>query len=216
MPDAATLNAPPVRTSRQRWAAPGSTHDRLVALARFILPVAIGILAAFLVLAPLFGTGDVSFLLDKNKVEVARERMKLQSAEYRGEDNKGQTFSLTAGSAVQRSSSEPIVQLRDLAASLSLANGPASVTARTGRYDMDSQIIQLFGPLNLKQGEGYQLETRDATVDLRGGTMTSGGAVTGRTPQGSFSANSVHADLDNRTVTLKGNARLRIVPARTR
>ena len=216
MRNARALAAGPVRTPRQRWAAPGSSHDRLVAVARFILPVAIGILAAFLVLAPLFGTGDVSFLLDKNKVEVAKERMKLQSAEYRGENNKGQMFSLTAGSAVQRSSSEPIVQLNDLAASLGLPDGPARVSAQSGRYNMDSQIVRLFGPLDVKQGVGYDLETHDATIDLRGGTLASDNAVTGRTPQGNFSADSIHADLDNRTVTLSGNARLRIVPARTK
>ncbi|RZM04910.1 MAG: LPS export ABC transporter periplasmic protein LptC, partial [Sphingomonas sp.] len=105
-----------LRTAREIWAAPGSRHDRLVATMRVALPMAIGVLAAFLVMAPLTASGDVSFVLDKNKVEVAKERLRIQSAQYRGQDAKGQPFVIDAGSAVQRSSAEPIVQLQDLAA----------------------------------------------------------------------------------------------------
>ena len=77
----------PLRSPRQVWAAPGSRHDRVVGLARIGLPTAIGVLTAFLVMAPLTAGGDVSFVLDKNKVEVAQERMKLQAAQYRGQDH---------------------------------------------------------------------------------------------------------------------------------
>jgi lipopolysaccharide export system protein LptC len=38
--------------------------------------------------------------------------------------------------------------------------------------------------------------------------------VTGNTPTGVFSANKLTADLESRTVSLEGNARLRIVPSR--
>jgi len=36
------------RTARQRWAMPGSRHDRLVGITHWLLPVLIGVLAAFL------------------------------------------------------------------------------------------------------------------------------------------------------------------------
>ncbi len=78
------------RSQRQIWAAPGSRHDRVIAVARWLLPASIGVLAAFLVMAPVYSSGDVSFVLDKNKVEVAKERLKIQAAQYRGQDTKGQ------------------------------------------------------------------------------------------------------------------------------
>ncbi len=202
------------RTKRQIWAAAGSSHDRVVLIARLALPTGIGILAAFLVMAPLTATGDVSFVLDKNKVEVAKERLKIQAAQYRGQDEKGQPFSLNAGSAIQKSSAEPIVQLNQLAAQLQLADGPAKIVAKTGRYDMDSQQVKLDGPLNFTAANGYDLKTNDATIDMRARTMVSGGAVTGTVPQGNFSANKLRADLENHIVVLDGNARLRIVPKR--
>ncbi len=201
-----------VRTQRQHWAAPGSRHDRFVTLARWMLPSAIGVLTAFLVIAPIYSSSEVSFVLDKKKVEVAKERMKIQAAQYRGVDDKGQPFSLDAGSAIQRSSAEPVVQLNRLSAAIRLSDGPATVSANSGRYDMRTEQVQLDGPLDFKSAGGYDLRTHDATIDLQQRTLVSGGAVTGQVPQGNFSANKMRADLENRSVRLEGNARLRIVP----
>ena len=217
MPD--LLAAPPPareRSRRPRWAAPGSRHDRKVALLSFGLPVGIGVLAAFLVMAPIYQSGDVSFVLDKNKVEVARERMRIQAAQYRGQDGKGQAFTLDAGSALQRSSAEPVVELRTLDATLSLSDGPARLHADTGRYDMRSEQVHVDGPIRFAGPDGYHLDTHDATVDLKQNRLASGGAVTGATRQGTFSANRMRADLDARTVTLDGNVHLRTGPQRAR
>jgi lipopolysaccharide export system protein LptC len=212
MPDLAL----PPRTARQRRAAPGSAHDRIVATANWVLPLAIGILAAFLVMAPLTMGGDASFVLDKNKVEVAQERMKIQAARYRGADAKGQPFALTAGSAVQKSSAEPVVRLNDLAAALRLSDGPARLTAPSGRYDMDSEQVNVDGPIALRGPNNYTLDTQDATVDLKTRRLQSAGDVSGTVRQGTFRADRLRADLESRTVVLEGNARLRIVPRGTK
>lgn len=200
------------RTARQRWAAPGGRHDKLVRLTHWMLPVLIGVLAAFLVMAPLTTAGDVSFVLDKNKVEVAKERLKIQQARYRGADAKGQPFVLNAGSAVQKSSAEPIVELNRLAAQIRLQDGPAMLTAPTGRYDMETERVKVDGPIAFRGPNGYTLDTNDATVDLKSRRLQSGGAVTGTVSQGTFSANRLDADLESRTVVLRGNARLRVNP----
>ena len=211
MPDAGAI-----LDSRRRWAAPGSSHDRTVAGLRVALPVAIGIMAAFVVVLPLYAGGDVSFLLDKNKVEVARERIRIQSATYRGQDDKGQPFAVNAGSAVQKSSAEPILRLNKLSAQIGLTDGPANVVADRGHYDMDAQQVVIDGSLKVDSTGGYHLTTQDATLDLKSKTLKSGGAVTGTVPQGTFSANQMNVDLESHVVKLDGNARLRIVPVRTR
>jgi len=205
-----------IRSERQLWAAPGSQHDRVIGIAKIALPIGIGVLAAFLVMAPLTSGGDVSFVLDKKKVEVAKERLKIQSATYRGADAKGQPFQLTAGSAVQKSSAEPIVQLQDLAAEIKLPEGPAQLVAGQGRYDMDTDTVKIDGPIAFRAADGYTLDTADTTVDLKTKTLQSGGAVTGRVPQGTFSADSMSADLASHIVRLDGRARLRIVPRRAK
>jgi len=204
------------RTARQRLAAPGSRRDTIMGIARVALPAGVGVLTAFLVMAPLTSAGDVSFVLDKNKVEVARERLKLQAAQYRGTDAKGQPFTLNTGSAVQRTSAEPVVQLRDLSASLQLEDGPARLVAGRGRYDMDTEQVRVDGPLAFRGPDNYRLDTSDAEVDLQTRRLTGTGAVKGTTPQGSFSADRMTADLEGRVVRLEGRARLRIVPGQAR
>ena len=68
------------RSALQQWAAPGGRHDRLIAIARVALPSIIGVLAAGFVFAPLVMGGDVSFVLAKDTVAIAKERGARQRA----------------------------------------------------------------------------------------------------------------------------------------
>lgn len=206
----------PTRSSLQRWASPGGRHDRLIALARVALPSLIGILSAGLVFVPLATRSEVSFVLAKDSVEVAKERMRVTRATYRGQDTKGQPFQLMAGSAVQTTSRDPVVKLSDLTANITLHDGPASLQAKAGQYDMDREIVSVIGPVIFSSTGGYRLETRDVAVGLRTRKMASGGPVDGRMPLGSFSANRIEADLAAHSVTLDGAARLHIVQGHAR
>lgn len=198
------------RLWRQRRASPGGRQDRIVGVARVALPMAAGVLVALLAMAPLTSGSDVSFLLDKNKVDVATERMRVEAAEYRGQDDKGQPFSLTARDAVQRSSADTTVRMNDLAATLKLSDGPASLRADKGRYDPAAEQVAIDGPLLFSAADGYSLATRDVTVDLKTRTMGSGGRVEGKMPLGAFSAGRLRADLGERHVVLDGGASLKI------
>jgi lipopolysaccharide export system protein LptC len=205
-----SIQAEQQRHARRHWARPGGSHDRLVARLKNWLPMAVGVLSALLVTAPFTGGDKVSFVLDKNKVEVAKERMRVTEALYRGEDGKGQPFSLRAGSAVQKNSREPIVDLNDMSARILLSEGPAVLNARKGRYDMDSERVAVDGPVQFEAAGGYRLTTRDVGIDLKTRRMRSAGRVDGRIPIGTFSGDHLEADLGARTVTLNGRASLRI------
>ncbi len=205
-----SIQAEQQRHARRHWARPGGSHDRLVRVLKNWLPVAVGVLAALLATAPFTGGDKVSFLLDKNKVEIAHERMRLSEALYRGEDSKGQPFSLRAGSAVQKSSREPIVDLSDLSARILLSDGPAVLNAQKGQYNMESERVGIIGPVQFQAAGGYRMTTRDVGVDLQTRRLRSAGRVDGRIPIGTFSGDHLEADMNARTVTLSGRARLRI------
>jgi lipopolysaccharide export system protein LptC len=204
------------RATKQRWAVPGSSHDRIVRFAKIALPSAVGIVIAFLAMAPLDNRGDVSFILDKKKVENAPERMRVERARYVGEDNRGEKFQITANRALQRSSEQPIVDIWGMLASFGLADGPVTVAADQGRYNLDLQKVAVQGPVRVAGPEGEQLATHDVVVDLREHTVVSKGGVTGRTKLGEFQANRLHANLADRTVVLDGGARLKIVQGAVR
>jgi lipopolysaccharide export system protein LptC len=198
------------RDERRRWAAPGGAHDRLVRRFKTFLPIIAGVLAAFLAIAPFTSVTEVSFVLDKNKVDMASERLKVVEAYYRGDDALGRPFSLRAGSAMQRSSRDPVVQIADMEARLQLDDSPALLTAQRGSYNLTNEQVMVDGPVVFETANGYRLTTRDVLIDLPSRSARSRGAVDGRMPVGTFSADQLKADLAARTVTLTGRARLRI------
>lgn len=204
------------RAFRQTWAVPGSRHDKLVRLAKVALPSLVGVLVAVLLLAPFDKGGDVSFILDKTKVENAPERMRVEAARYIGEDNRGQKFSITADQAVQRTSTTPIIDLRGMLARIGLAQGPVTIAANSGRYNIDEQKVVIDGPVRVAGPDGYRLETRDVNVDLKRQQVTGTGRIQGRTNLGQFSAGRMRADLNERKVVLDGGARLKIVQGAVR
>ena len=130
-----TVQADLARSRRMRFALPGGFHDRVIHTLAVALPAAIGAIAALMVFTPLSPRGEVSFLLDRNKVDVVEDRLRVESAMYRGRDSQDRPFSLTAGSAVQRSAENPVVAMRDLITRILLNQGPAVLSARgTSRF----------------------------------------------------------------------------------
>jgi len=196
---------------KQRWAVPGSAHDKIVRWTKIGLPSAVGILIAVLALAPLEKKGDVSFILDKKKVQNAQESMRVESAHYVGTDNKGQRFEIAANNALQRSSKVPIVDIRGMFAKLALEQGPLLMDANNARYNLDTQRVAIDGPVRVSGADGYRLATRDVLVDLKQRSLASAGPVAGQMRLGQFQAGQLKADLGSRTVVLDGGARLKIV-----
>jgi lipopolysaccharide export system protein LptC len=199
------------RVANQRWAQPGSAHDRLVKWTKILLPAAAGVLLVILALAPLDKKGDVSFILDKKKVQSAQERMRVESARYVGSDNKGQKFEIAANNALQRSSDVPIVDIQGMFAQLAMEQGPLLIGANNARYNLDTQQVAIDGPVRVTGADGYRLATRDVTVDLKQRKLASSGPVAGQMRLGQFQAGHLKADLGSRTVVLDGGARLKIV-----
>lgn len=204
------------REVKQQWAVPGSQHDRLIRIAKVALPSSVGALIAFLALAPLDERGDVSFILDKNKVENAPERMRVDVARYVGEDDQGRPFQITARSAVQRSSDVPIVDISGMLARLILPQGVVTLVANLARYNLDEQQVRVVGPLRVTGPDGYRLDTSDVTVDLKERSVTGSGGVRGEMRLGQFAAGRLTADLGERTVVLDQGARLKIVQGAVR
>ncbi len=201
---------------KQHWAEPGGRHDAVIRATKYGLPVIILVLLVILAVAPFDKRGDVSFILDKNKVDEAKERMRVEQARYVGEDNKGQKFEIVADRAVQQSSNVPVVMIEGMRARLSLARGPLAIAALKGRYDLEQEEMLIDGPVRVVGPDGYRLATRDVRVDLDKRTMQSRGAVNGAMELGQFEAGRLRADLDERTVNLDGGVRLKIVQGAVR
>jgi lipopolysaccharide export system protein LptC len=208
--------AAPGSRDKPRWAAPASGHDRLVRLLKVGLPAAVGVLVAILALAPFQKKGDVSFILDKKKVQSAPEQLRVESARYTGTDKKGQQFVMTANRAVQPSSEAPIVNIEGMSAKIDQAQGPLVINADDARYNIESQKVAIDGPVTVAGADGFHLNTSNVLVDLKEQQLASQAPAEGATNLGQFRADHIRADLASHTVVLDGGARLKIVQGAVR
>lgn len=211
-----TAQADLIRDQRRHFAAPGGFHDHLVAFLAKALPAGIGLVAAVMILVPLSPRNEISFLLDRNKVAVTPERIHVDEAMYRGQDNLGRPFQLTAGSAIQPTPAVPVLEMTNLVARIELKDGPAQITAPGGSYNFDTSQVTVPGPVNFSAADGYSLVTRHVAINLKTRRVAGAGGVSGTVPAGTFTADRIIADLGERTVTLAGNARLRMTPGKMR
>ncbi len=211
-----TSEAKELRDKRKHFATPGGSHDKLVGFLARALPMGVGIMAALMIITPLSPRGEISFLLDRNKVAMISERLSVDNALYRGRDNRGRPFSIQAGEAIQQSSTEGIVRMQDMIAQLQLSDGPARLSAGGGAYDLNEEKVAVDGPVRLRAADGYTMTASGVTVDLNTRTMRGEDGVEGAVPAGTFSANAIRADLSARTITLDGNAKLSMIPGKLR
>lgn len=207
-----TLQADTIRNRRQAYAAPGSRLDRAVRMAAVVLPALVGVVAAMMLITPLSPRGELSFLLDRNKVAIAEDRLRMDNAMYRGVDASGRPFSLAAGDAVQTSNRVPVVEMHDLVARIVLPDGPAVLSAPNGSYNIQSEQVAVPGSISFTAADGYSLTARNVLVDLPTKVLTGRGRVEGMIPAGAFAADQFRVDLPGRNLSLIGNARLRMVP----
>lgn len=209
-----SIQADQIRDRRRIVAAPGGSFDRMIRFLAVALPAAVGAVAAMMIVTPLSPRGEVSFLLDRNKVAIADDRLLMDNAMYRGEDNRGRPFSLSAGHAVQASASVSVVAMEQLVARLLLPDGPAVLSAPSGQYDFDKEMVTVDGITRFTAAGGYRIDASNVAIDLNRRLLVGKGRVEGSVPAGTFAADRIRADLVERTVALEGNARLHMMPGK--
>lgn len=190
------------RVRKQGWAAPGGSHDRIVQALKIALPAAIGLLTAYLAMAPLAKGPEISFILDKSKVELTRERLRVDRARYRGQDDKGRAFVLSAGNALQVSADDPKVSIEDVRAEIVLDDGPAVLEAPRALYDFQEQTIAMQAPVRFRDRQGYRLDAGRSLLNLETQILVTNRPATLLAPDGRrVEARTARVDLNSRRIT---------------
>lgn len=205
-----TAAANDLADARRLWAMPGSVWDRQVRFLKRVLPVAAAGICLASLLWPLTARQEFSFILARDRVDMAGERLRMEQPIYRGEDASGRSFSILADYAVQKSSNTPVVELSKIDARLVMEEGIATVTAPSGRYDIESEQLEISGPVLFKRPDGFELQTADVAVNLPARKVESVGNASGRVPLGTFTAGRLDADIETRVVRLSGGVKMRI------
>ncbi|MGB3722167.1 MAG: LPS export ABC transporter periplasmic protein LptC [Pacificimonas sp.] len=197
---------------RRAWALPGSGWDRATKILRRAFPVAAALILLAGLIWPLTQDREFSFILSKDRVEMAGDRMRLGQAVYRGEDARGRPFMIRAESGLQQSSADPKVALVALRAQIEMEDGLATVTAPRGVYDLEKERLLVSGPVKINRPSGYRVVTSDVLVDIPTRQVISDDRVVGAVPLGTFAADTLSIDVEERVLVLEGNVKMRINP----
>ena len=201
-----TLAAAPARTDArgdfQRW----RRRSRLVRRLRVILPALIG-----LILLSMLGFVLQTTLLGRDSSrQEADAPIELVNPRFVGKDNKGRAFVLTAAAAVRDENDYQRVLL-DRPALILDAEGvnPTRVTARSGVYNEDRQMLNLDGGVKMSGGD-VTFDTVSSIFNTATGELEGQGQISGASQLGEITAKSYGVYDKGERLVFKGGVRGRI------
>ena len=174
----------------QPIADPGIRHSRRVALLKRVLP-AIGLALLLLIavwprLAPLWERMRLAFpAIDLREAGELR----MINPHYSGADRLGRPFVVTAAVGRQVPDRQDLVSLEMPRADMKTHSGTGIVvTAATGIYQSQAQLLDLFGQVTLVHQNGTRFVTDTARVDVANNTAEGGDPIAGDGPSGDIKA----------------------------
>jgi lipopolysaccharide export system protein LptC len=190
-------------------------RNRFVAVSKLLLPVlAVGILVA-LVMAPTFHAGPAA---DRITYKVAAPaaasaNSAMTGAQYRGVDDDGEPFTLTATKADQRNVSD--IALSQPTGDITLTSGAwIMLKSDHGLFNQKTQLLDLHDNVTLYRNDGTTMTGPEAHIDLKAGSATSTSPVQAAGPFGVLTAQNGFAMTDRGTdVLFKGPATLVLAQA---
>jgi lipopolysaccharide export system protein LptC len=177
-------------SAAQPGSALGNRHSRRVALLKRVLP-AIGLALLLLVavwprLAPLWER--MRLIFPAIDLHEARE-LRMINPRYSGADRLGRPFVVTAAVGRQVPDRQDLVSLETPRADMKTHSGTdIVVTAATGIYQSQAQLLDLFGQVTLVHQNGTRFVTDSARVDVANNTAEGSDPIAGDGPSGDVKA----------------------------
>ncbi|HUZ71917.1 MAG TPA: LPS export ABC transporter periplasmic protein LptC [Stellaceae bacterium] len=189
-------------------------YSRFVALAKRLLPVlAVGLLL-LLVAWPRVDSMRQALRLPIPRLDVSgADDLQMVNARYSGVDRDNRPFVVTAAVARQKPKLDNLVTLDHPKGDLTTTGGSRiELSADTGFYQPQSQLLDLFGNVALFQDKGNEFHSASAHVDMAAGTGEGDDPITGRGPFGSVTAQGFRFLDRGDTIIFTGHATLEMVP----
>ena len=177
-----TVDAARLQAAVQRW----RRRSRLIHFFRRALPALI-----VLILAGLLITMAVQTFGRRAEPET-NVSVRMLNPRFRGRDDRGRAFLLSAREAVRDARNFQRVLLQDPSMVLQTQPDatPLRVTAKSGVYMEDTQVMTMQGEVRLSDPSGWNFATERAVVDTRRDLITGDQPIQGVSPSQRISANS--------------------------
>lgn len=186
-------------------------HSRRVRFFRVALPAGVVIVAgcalALHYLNPFSLAVDLPFELGRvsfSGTQVVMEFPKLQGFT---QDNRG--YKVTAESAAQDLTQPNKIDLKKINATLELADqGSARLVAQSGSYDTKTELVTLAEGVHFSTSTGYGGQLQDATIDVKGGRLSTENPVLLTYLDGSLKADRMEVWQKDARALLTGDVHL--------
>ena len=191
-------------------------RSRLVRRLRIALPVLAGILVIAFLINTQSNSVDQAFLDDFKSIAASTEELRMANPRFAGIDDGGQPFEITANAALQDPGEKDMVTLERPRAVQGDEDEKSVVTAESGLYRSQDNILELSDSVTLEHELGaqtYVLRSPEATVSIQDQIVTSAAGVGAEGPDGSaLKADRMKAYRADGRVVFEGNVSMRIYP----
>jgi lipopolysaccharide export system protein LptC len=201
----------PLRRARVSFSP---AYSRFVGLAKRIFP---GVAAVLLVLVAIWPQlqkelEQVRFVLPRLDPQEAQD-LRMVSARYTGLDRQNRPFVITADVARQNRNADDLVSLEGPKGDLTTLNGSwFELSAYTGLYQPQAQLLDLFGNVQLFQDKGNEFRTDSAHIDMTNGTAEGNEPIEGQGPFGHVSGEGFRIRDRGDIIIFTGKSHLELVP----
>ena len=189
-------------------------YSHLVTLLKLVLPSVAVALVAMILLWPQLNPIDQRFRLKPVNVGIEDlENLRMMNPRYVGSDSQNQPYMVTADQALQVSGDSNVTDLVKPKGDITLTSGTwLSLSAETGKYRKNDQVLDLEGSVNLFHDGGYEISTSRAHIDLAKNNAQGDAPVTGQGPDTELSGEGFRVYNRGERVIVTGQSRLLIRP----
>jgi lipopolysaccharide export system protein LptC len=193
-------------------------YSRFVGWAKRVLPFVALLLLLLVVLWPRVQAEIEKVHLSPPRLDPREAQdLRMVNAHYTGVDRQNRPFVITAETARQHPGTDDLVALEGPKGDLTTASGNwLELTAYTGVYQPQSQLLDLFGNVQLFQDKGNEFRSDSAHIDVAKGTAEGKEPVEGQGPFGHASGEGFRILDRGDIIIFTGRARLDLVPHETK
>jgi lipopolysaccharide export system protein LptC len=192
--------------ARRRYSA---FYSHFVSLLKFLLPAAALTLAGLLLLWPQINPVPVKIGFKTGVSVEDLENLRMLAPRMIGRDSKEQPYTVTAEQATQAAGSSDVTDLIRPKGDIQLDSGAwVALTANTGKYNKQSQMLHLEGNVNVFHDSGYELQTTTADVDLDKGNAQGDDPVVGQGPDSELQGEGFRLYNKGAQIIVTGKSRL--------
>ena len=215
-----TIGQAPARVRRDWTARTRDTalnalrYSRFVAVMKRALPIAAGALIAIIVIFALLPRQSERLSFAYERMGHIDNDLAMLKPRLTGSDQKGNPFVITADAAIQQGANSRKVILKKVEADITLdENRWLNASATQGFVDMEKGALTLSGGIAIFSGDGYELHTERANVDLKKGLFRGPGSITGQGPMGRLRADTFELDRRTKQLVLRGHVYMTFSPS---